>query len=837
MEPGPQRIVRDPDRPRREGTEGARRRVRFHLEMWSWALLALGLVASSISAVAWHTVAQNSENDSAAATANSARARLSQSLQDDFDVAGTMGTLVTVNPELTNSQASQWFDIDGGTVRHPDILGLGYIENVAPDQLGSFAADVKVDPPFGVSSPDGFELTPPGQRSHYCLLRIGIFKFHIAPTQNGSLQQALTAMSTFLGPGVDECVATKSQWGIQTAASAGVATVGSLNNVVARSGSSAAAAASATEALFGPVEPIVESVPVYSTGLVPATSAGRQADLRGWVIMLVAAAPLVDSVLDSAHGAALTLSYRDPTGPALVVARAGRAVAGAYRETVAAGPSGRWIVQLAVPPAAGPLSPGLQAGVLALGGLVLTLLLFALVRVLAISRSQAFALVEQKTVELEHQSRHNSLTGLPNRAMIYERAEQAMARASGGGPGVALLVIDLDGFRDVNDAFGHDVGDELLREVAYRLSTVLGPACTVGHTSGDQFVVLTDGGLVEDPELLARTLLESLTVPYRVRSAAVAPLSMTAGIGIATGLRASASHLLRDADIALYEAKAAGKNRFVVFRPEMHAAVVNRFDLEAELHTAVGQGQFFLVYQPIFDLQSMEVTGMEALLRWKHPTRGVVAPMEFIPILESSGMIVEVGRWVLTEACRQARLWHDAGHLVTVSVNASARQFEAGDLLRDARSAITRSGLDPRFLVIEITESVLMCDPTTMADRLRELKRAGVRIAIDDFGTGYSSMAYLRQLPIDILKIDRSFVADMMESSEGQALVHTLVQLGKALGIVTLAEGIEDEVQLSHLRSEDCDVGQGFYYSRPLEVESAERFMTERAGAVGAVSR
>jgi len=194
--------------------------------MWSWALLALGLLASSISGVAWHTVAQNNENDSAAVTANSARARLSQSLQDDFDVAGTMGTLVTVNPELTNSQASQWFDIDGGTARHPDILGLGYIENVAPDQLATFAADEKVDPPFGVSSPDGFELTPPGQRSHYCLLRIGIFKFHITPTQNGSLQQALTAMSTFLGPGVDECVATRAQWGIQTAASAGVATVG-----------------------------------------------------------------------------------------------------------------------------------------------------------------------------------------------------------------------------------------------------------------------------------------------------------------------------------------------------------------------------------------------------------------------------------------------------------------------------------------------------------------------------------------------------------------------------------------------------------------------------------
>ena len=186
--------------------------------------------------MAWHAVAQNKENDSAVATANGARAKLSQSLQDDFDVAGTMGTLVTVNPALTNSEASQWFDIDGGTARHPDILGIGYIENVAPDQLESFAADVKVDPPFGVSSPDGFELTPPGQRSHYCLLRIGIFKFHTPATQNGSLQQALAAMSTFLDPGVDECVATRAQWGIQTAASAGVATVGSLNNVVARSG-------------------------------------------------------------------------------------------------------------------------------------------------------------------------------------------------------------------------------------------------------------------------------------------------------------------------------------------------------------------------------------------------------------------------------------------------------------------------------------------------------------------------------------------------------------------------------------------------------------------------
>jgi diguanylate cyclase (GGDEF)-like protein len=458
-----------------------------------------------------------------------------------------------------------------------------------------------------------------------------------------------------------------------------------------------------------------------------------------------------------------------------------------------------------------------------------TLLLFVLIRVLAISRSQALMLVEQKTGELEHQALHDSLTGLPNRAMVYERAEYAMVRASSGGPGVVLLVIDLDGFKDVNDAFGHDVGDELLQEVAGRLSSLLGATCTLGHTGGDEFVVLTDRGPVEDPEQLARTLLEALTVPYCLKSVAGAPLSLTASIGVATGLRASASHLLRDADIALYEAKAAGKNRFVVFRPEMHTAVVDRFDLESELHTALRHGQFFLVYQPIFDLQNLRTEGVEALLRWRHPSRGIVAPMEFIPTLESSGMIVEVGRWVLKEACRQTRLWHDAGYPVNISVNASALQFEAGDLMRDVRSALDRSGLDPRSLVIEITESVLMRDPTAMAGRLRDLKQAGVRVAIDDFGTGYSSMAYLRQFTVDILKIDRSFVSDMAESDEGEALVHTLVQLGKALGLATVAEGIEDEFQLGRLRMEGCDAGQGFYYARPLEARDAGRLLAERA--------
>jgi len=422
-----------------------------------------------------------------------------------------------------------------------------------------------------------------------------------------------------------------------------------------------------------------------------------------------------------------------------------------------------------------------------------------------------------------------------------------LTRGRRSNSATALLQIDLDNFKDLNDTIGHAVGDALLKDIAARLTSVLRESDTVGRLEGDEFVVLTEGrlgsgtshafGAVEGAEgatgarLVAERILDALREPFSLSDAGSSYV-MTASIGIATGDRESAEELLRDADVALHEAKAAGRNRYVFFRPEMHSAVVDRFDLESELRTAVSRKQLFLVYQPIFDLRTMNVRGLEALLRWRHPTRGVVLPMEFIPTLETSGMIVEVGRWVLAEACRQTRLWHDAGHLVCISANVSAVQFEAGDLVGDVRSALERSGLDPRYLVMEITESVLMRDPITMVDRLRELEGIGVRVAVDDFGTGYSSMAYLKQFPIDILKIDRSFVLDMMDSSEGAALVHTLVQLGKAVGFVTVAEGIEDEEQLERLRAEECDNGQGFYYSHPLEAPDAGRFMAEKAGPV-----
>jgi EAL domain-containing protein (putative c-di-GMP-specific phosphodiesterase class I) len=306
-------------------------------------------------------------------------------------------------------------------------------------------------------------------------------------------------------------------------------------------------------------------------------------------------------------------------------------------------------------------------------------------------------------------------------------------------------------------------------------------------------------------------------------------LSLTASVGIASGLRESAEELLRDADVALYEAKAAGRNRYVVFQSMMQTALQDRLTIEFDLGEALAGEQLFLQYQPTFDLKSEAVIGVEALIRWQHPTRGTVQPVEFIPIAEESGLIVPIGRWVLQEACRQAAIWHRQGHHLGMAVNVSARQLDADELIDDVCEALSSSGLEAEQLTLEVTETALMRDPQATAKRLLRLKALGVRIAIDDFGTGYSSLAYLRQFPADALKIDRAFISDIAASRQSTALVHTLVQLGKALGIETLAEGIEDRDQLKTLQREHCDQGQGFLFSRPLDVAAVEAFLQARS--------
>jgi len=439
---------------------------------------------------------------------------------------------------------------------------------------------------------------------------------------------------------------------------------------------------------------------------------------------------------------------------------------------------------------------------------------------------------------LSHAALHDSLTGLPNRALIHNRAEQMLGRARRHRTPVAALFLDVDDFKDINDTLGHEAGDELLAALATRMAGAVRAGDTVGRLGGDEFVVLVEGdSLAAGADVVAERIQDVLATPFDI-SASHAPLDVTVSIGIAEGDRAQSGDLLRDADIALYRAKAAGKNCAVTFSPSMQKVVDDHHHMELDLHHALADDQFFLLYQPTVDLSTGEFNGVEALLRWRHPERGIVQPNDFISILEASGLIVPVGEWVLQEACRQGARWHRQGFPIKVSVNISAVQLERDRIIDDVHNALSASGFDPSMLILELTETTLMHDVEETLTRLKLLKAIGVRLAIDDFGTGYSSLAYLRQFPIDVLKIDQSFVSGVAETKESAAIVHTLVQLGKVLGLETVAEGVESDEQRKKLEAENVNVGQGFLFARPLDIpamdellgSAALKFASDRAG-------
>jgi diguanylate cyclase (GGDEF)-like protein/PAS domain S-box-containing protein len=441
-------------------------------------------------------------------------------------------------------------------------------------------------------------------------------------------------------------------------------------------------------------------------------------------------------------------------------------------------------------------------------------------------------ITERKEFEalLAHQALHDSLTGLANRQLTVDRAEQMLLRARRDQGDVALCFIDLDNFKDTNDSLGHEAGDKLLCAVAERLSRMLRGGDTVGRLGGDEFVILTEGSTLADgPFLVAERIRSALREPFFLEGYEGLPITVTASVGIATGDRASAQELLRDADVALYRAKAVGKDCCVLFEPEMQSAAVDRLALKSNLYTALANDQFFVLYQPIFELDSMVVRGVEALLRWQHPTRGVISPDEFIPVLEENGLILGVGAWVLQQACAQAAQWHRQGYRLQMSVNVSMRQVASPDLVNDVVEALAASRLDPGTVTLEVTESVLMRDAEATVAHLRRLKEVGVKIAIDDFGSGQSSLTYLRRFPIDELKIDRSFITAIDGSRESTALLHTLVELGRTLGLSTVAEGIETVSQLEGLRGEHCAYGQGFIFARPMTPEAVEPYLFKEA--------
>jgi len=439
--------------------------------------------------------------------------------------------------------------------------------------------------------------------------------------------------------------------------------------------------------------------------------------------------------------------------------------------------------------------------------------------------------LEAANRQLRHLATHDSLTGLPNRTLLDDRLAQAMAHADRDAQRFAVLVVDLDRFKRVNDSLGHRAGDELLCEVARRLSGLVRNIDTVARVGGDEFVLIINP-IAEptDADMIAQRAIEALQAPVRAAGVDVY-VSPSIGIAFYPGDAASAQLLVAHADAAMYAAKQMGRNTFRRFVTGMDEATRERVALETDLRNALARGQFELHYQPKVDTESGRIHSAEALIRWRHPERGLIPPDQFIPLAEECGLIGRIGEWVVREACRQCRAWQLEGLPLRVAVNVAATQFRQGDLLQMIRRALEDSALEPRFLEIELTESAVMTDPEDSVGILEHLSRLGVLVSVDDFGTGYSSMSYLRRFPIDKLKIDRSFIREIMSRPDDASIVRAIISLAHSLRLKVVAEGVESIEQLGFLKTIGCDQYQGFHFSPPVPASELSELVREQRNA------
>ncbi len=783
-----------PGGPREEATISTGRE---HLRRWIalTALLALlGIAASVASARAVASYNARSEREAFALSSADVASSLRLAIQREQDLVVTGAAFFVGKPDATNAEFQAWSRSVRALERYPELLGWGQVVLVPAARLPGMIAQMAADP-SGSTAAGPIVVIPPGDRPFYCFLTVS--------------QSRTQDETTAAPPGYDYC------------SGAG----GALELAARDSGRSGYQVLTT-----GSTQTLSIQVPFYRGGVTPATTEARLEAFVAWMGVGFDPNLLIAGALQEHREASLILRFRDSSSDVQFVS--GRPASGA--QTLTTDLQNGWTVQTFGAP--------IQTGVLAnwgtvallVSGILLSLALAVLLLVLVTGRASALRMVSRRTGELRHLALHDELTGLPNRALIMDRMNQLLLRGRRLKADGAVLYVDIDDFKDVNDAFGHPIGDELLVAVAARFTAVLREADTIGRMGGDEFVVLIDDAQVgAGPDLIAERLLEAMREPFELVGVAT-PLRLTVSIGVATGDRGSASDLLRDADVALYEAKLAGKNRFVTFEPAMQADISRRVELEVALRDAINRGELHLMYQPIYRLADLELIGTETLLRWTHPTFGSVSPEEFVPILEQNGQIKEVGRWVLGQACEQAARWDADGHQLDLSVNVSGRQLEDDTIVDDIRRALDASGCRPGSLIIEVTESALVRNPVAAARRLTAIKSLGVRIAIDDFGTGYSSLAYLQRFPVDSLKIDRCFTNGITTSAESAALIRTLVKLGQDLGFSTVAEGVETPAELDLLRLERVDQGQGFLLSHPLPPQDLQALLAARGASVQA---
>jgi diguanylate cyclase (GGDEF)-like protein len=725
---------------------------------------------------------------------------LKLAIQREEELGVSASTFFAANPKATAAEFRTWVDWAHTLRRFPELRSVGLLALVRSTELRIFDARItghtvrSRSSSLTSSATDGLHVTPAGIRPYYCFTAAELARNPGARPPTG----------------LDYCAVTPGL----------LASRDSGHSVYAPSGAKR-------------VKAVAIDTPVYRGNVAPAAFAGRREAFVGWLRTQLVPNVMLRQVLRGHPGYAVRL--RHTTGSSTVAFTAGSAARGAH--SVRINLHNGWSMTSTGPLTAPAATPTHQSGLpLLIVGIVLSALLGLLIYLLGSRRPRVPA---PETRERPHLDLYDTLTGLPNQALTLDRAGRMVAR-SGRQSGMlaGALLIDIDWFKDVNEKLGRGAGDQLLTIVARRLEDVIRDEDTVGRLGGDEFVVLVESaarGVRLDS--LAGRIIEALHKPVELDGFGPS-FYATASIGVAFGRYETPDDLMRDAQLALYSAKAAGKDRYTLFNANMRSMIEGRSVLEAELNAALQDEQFFLLYQPIYDLSNRRVVGLEAVIRWLHPKRGVLGPEEFIALAEETGLIVPIGRWALEEACNRTAAWNVSGERIGVSVKVSANQLNRDGFETDVRRALQQSGIDPVLLTLEIAEATVIRDVDASARRIEAIKRHGVRVAIDDFGgSGYARHADLQKMSLDVLKVDRSSIAASDDEAYRRWLLEAIMIVGRDLSLTVVATGVETEAQLEALQALGCTLAQGPFLGEPTPSNNVRSLFDARLLTVESESR
>jgi diguanylate cyclase (GGDEF)-like protein len=769
-----------------------------------WAALAALCVAAGAvgSVLGAHAVART---DAAKArltfprTSAEIASTLKSAIQHEEDLVISASTFFASNPKASGPEFDAWARWAQPLRRYPELENLGFVALVRAPDLAAFEARITghalkpitslgVKPlkpltPRSVSpAGGGLRIIPAGTRPYYC--------FGVA--------ELARSRSKAQPAGLDYCARTS---GLPLSRDSALIRYAPVS--------------------VGQTKASRVDTPVYRGSVPPATIVGRRGALVGWLREVLVPGVVLQQALRGHSDYAAHLRYR--TSSWNLAFNSGTPQSGAQSRTIDL--HNGWIVRTLGPSPAGAsvLTDG-NALALLIVGCLLSALLGVLVFLLGSDRAPGPAR-STRTVprKVPHEDLYDALTGLPNRALMLDRAERMLARAGRQSELlVGALFIDIDWFKDVNEKLGQAAGDQLLTVVTERLESVVRGHDTVGRLGGDEFVVLVEAaarGVRLDS--LARRVIEALHKPVELEGWGPS-FALTASIGIAFGRYATPDELLRDAQLALHASQSAGRDRYTLFNANMRSVIEGRGVLEVELNSALQEKQFVLLYQPIYDLTTRTMVGLEALIRWRHPTQGILPPDDFIPLAEETGLIVPIGRWALEEACIRGAAWDVAGHRLAISVKVSANQMNREGFATDVRRALQQSGIDPSLLLLEIAETTVMGDTAAAAERLEEIKQLGVRIAIDDYGSGYARHSDLQGMPLDFLKVDRSSLAASDDEDYRSWLLQAILIVGRDLSLTVIATGIETYEQMATLQAMGCTMAQGSFLGKPTATDAVE---------------